>query len=87
MGKPEANVTVKKVFVGGLKDDMDEESLKSHFSQYGSVTSVSIATEKETGNRRGFCFVEFDDYDAVDKVVREYFSCCCLSFKYVFEGN
>ncbi|KAL1424511.1 hypothetical protein MTO96_020065 [Rhipicephalus appendiculatus] len=44
-GRPEAQATVKKVFVGGLKDD------------------------KDTGRKRGFAFVEYDDYDPVDKIV------------------
>uniref|UniRef100_A0A1A9W6F4 RRM domain-containing protein n=1 Tax=Glossina brevipalpis TaxID=37001 RepID=A0A1A9W6F4_9MUSC len=61
--------TVKKVFVGGLKEYHDEPSLKEHFQQFGNVISVKVLTDKTTGRKRGFAFVEFDDYDAVDKAV------------------
>lgn len=62
---------MKKIFVGGLKEDLGEEELKMYFSEFGPVSSVAIILDRDTGKKRGFGFVEFDDYDAVDKVCRK----------------
>lgn len=65
----DTNMSVKKLFVGGLSTETEAEDLKSYFGKYGSIEEVIIATERDTGRKRGFGFVTFDDYDSVDKVV------------------
>lgn len=64
--------TVKKMFVGGMKDDTTEDQVRSVFSEFGEIEQIDMITDKATGKTRGFCFVTFDDYDSVDKCVCKY---------------
>ena len=66
-------MTVKKLFIGGLRDNITEDDLKSYFGNYGNVIEAVIMKEKESNKSRGFGFVTFDDYDPVDKIIRKYF--------------
>ena len=63
-----AGQSVKKIFVGGLRD-LEENDLQEYFTQFGTPTSVAVLTDKATGKKRGFGFIEFDDYDTVDRIV------------------
>ncbi|KAF7237738.1 Heterogeneous nuclear ribonucleoproteins A2/B1, partial [Varanus komodoensis] len=69
-GKPGAHVTVKKLFVGGIKEDTEEHHLRDYFSEYGKIDTIEIITDRQSGKKRGFGFVTFDDHDPVDKICR-----------------
>ncbi len=47
-----------KLFVGNIPFSLNESSLEELFSQSGKVVSVSIPTDRDTGRKRGFAFVE-----------------------------
>uniref|UniRef100_A0AAR2ITH7 RRM domain-containing protein n=1 Tax=Pygocentrus nattereri TaxID=42514 RepID=A0AAR2ITH7_PYGNA len=69
--KPGAHLTVKKIFVGGIKEDTEEYHIREYFERYGKIESIDIMEERPTGKKRGFCFVTFDDHDTVDKIVAQ----------------
>ncbi|XP_004315182.3 heterogeneous nuclear ribonucleoprotein A0 [Monodon monoceros] len=65
--RPGAHAKVKKLFVGGLKGDVAEGDLIEHFSQFGTVEKAEIIADKQSGKKRGFGFVYFQNHDAADK--------------------
>ncbi|XP_048034917.1 heterogeneous nuclear ribonucleoprotein A1b isoform X1 [Megalobrama amblycephala] len=67
--KPFAHTTVKKIFVGGIKDDTEENHLRDYFDVFGKIEAIEIMVDHKTGNKRGFAFVTFDDHDSVDRIV------------------
>jgi len=50
-----------KLYVGNLPYNTSEEDLRTLFSQHGTVESVAVITDRETGRSKGFGFVEFAD--------------------------
>uniref|UniRef100_A0A3Q2ZM65 Heterogeneous nuclear ribonucleoprotein A1b n=1 Tax=Hippocampus comes TaxID=109280 RepID=A0A3Q2ZM65_HIPCM len=73
--RPGAHVTVKKIFVGGIKEDTEEQHMRDYFQQFGKIEVIEIMNDRNTGKKRGFAFVTFDDHDAVDRIVSK---CNCL---------
>lgn len=67
--KPGCYSSVKKIFVGGIKDDTEEHHLRGYFSKFGEIELVEVLEDRETKRKRGFAFVSFTDHDAVDKIV------------------
>jgi len=53
-----------KIYVGNLPFSADEASVRALFSQHGTVESVSLPVDRETGRPRGFGFVEMPQEDA-----------------------
>jgi len=52
---------VKKLYVGNLPFSATEDDVTALFSQHGTVHSVALINDRETGRPRGFGFVEIDD--------------------------
>ncbi|XP_055128079.1 heterogeneous nuclear ribonucleoprotein A3-like isoform X2 [Symphalangus syndactylus] len=67
--KPGAHLTVKKIFVGGIKEDTEEYNLRDYFEKYGKIETIEVMEDRQSGKKRGFAFVSFDDHDTVDKIV------------------
>lgn len=55
---------MKKLYVGNLPFDTDEEQVRELFSTYGEVRSVDMINDRDTGRFRGFCFVAMDNSEA-----------------------
>jgi RNA recognition motif-containing protein len=51
----------KKIYVGNMPFSCTEDQIRDLFSQHGTVTSVSVITDRDTGRPRGFAFVEMSD--------------------------
>jgi cold-inducible RNA-binding protein len=58
-----------RLFVGNMPFRMSREELTDLFAQAGSVASVHIPTDRETGRPRGFGFVEMETGDAMDQAI------------------
>ena len=53
-----------KIYVGNLPFSATEDQVRALFSQHGTVESVSLPNDRETGRPRGFGFVEMNQADA-----------------------
>ncbi len=49
------------IFVGNLSFQTTQDELHAAFAQYGNVDRVNIVTDRDTGQPRGFAFVEMSD--------------------------
>ena len=58
----------KSLYVGNLPWSATEDEVRSLFASHGSVNSVKLVSDRETGRARGFGFVEMDDADAAAAV-------------------
>jgi RNA recognition motif-containing protein len=52
---------MKNIFVGNLSFGTTEDSLRTLFSSYGAVDRVNIVTDRDSGQPRGFAFVEMSN--------------------------
>ena len=60
---------MKNIYVGNLPFDATEDQLRGLFEAYGPVDKASIVTDRDTGQPRGFAFVEMADDDAATKAM------------------
>ena len=51
----------KRIYVGNLPFSATDDEIRQLFGEYGTVDSVNLITDRETGRPRGFGFVEMAD--------------------------
>lgn len=64
-----ANFT--NVYVKNINPDTSDDEFRDLFTQYGDITSASLARDQESGKNRGFGFVNFTTHEAAEKAVEE----------------
>ena len=57
------------IYVGNLSYSATEDSVRSLFEQYGAVERVSIVTDRDTGQPRGFGFVEMTSHEEAQRAI------------------
>jgi len=61
----------KKLYVGSLSYNTDENGLRKLFEPFGTLISVAVISDKFTGRSKGFGFVEFEDSHAADEAIAQ----------------
>ena len=59
-----------KLFVGNLDFSTSEEVLTNLFEQFGNVDSVQLITDRDSGNSKGFGFVEMPNNSEADQAIK-----------------
>lgn len=55
----------KKIYVGNLSFQATEDDVRDMFEAHGTVESIAMINDRDTGRFRGFCFVEMPDSEAL----------------------
>lgn len=61
----------KKLFVGGLSWDTNDESLRAAFEKFGAIGEAIVIADRETGRSRGFGFVTFEGAESAQAAIAE----------------
>ncbi|MDR2865075.1 MAG: RNA-binding protein [Spirochaetaceae bacterium] len=61
----------KKLYIGNLSYQTTEESLRNYFAGFGTVESAQIVKDRESGNSKGFGFVEMSLDDEAAAAIQE----------------
>lgn len=51
---------MKKIYVGNLSYEVSEQDLESLFNQFGTISKLNLIKDHQTGQSKGFAFIEFD---------------------------
>ncbi len=62
---------MKNLYVGNMSFQTTEQELRSIFEPYGEITRIQVMTDRDTGQARGFAFVELADDGEAAKAITE----------------
>ena len=59
------------IYVGNLSFEATEEDIRGVFAEYGEVVRITLPIDRETGNRRGFAFINLAEDAQEDLAISE----------------
>jgi RNA recognition motif-containing protein len=59
-----------KLYLGNIAFSSTEADLRDLFGRHGTVESVAVVTDRQTGQSRGFAFVEMEDGHGAQEAIR-----------------
>ena len=60
---------MKKIYVGNLNFDVTEDEVRQLVEEHGAVENVRIITDHNTGQSKGFAFIEMSDEESASKAM------------------
>ena len=64
-------IKTMNIYVGNLDYRVDEKELNDVFSEYGTVSSAKVITDKYNGRSKGFGFVEMENEDEANEAIQK----------------
>ena len=61
-----------KLYVGNISFDTTEADLEALFGEAGTVESVNVITDRDTGRSRGFGFVEMSSQEEANTAIAQF---------------
>ncbi len=61
-----------KIYVGNLSYNTTEDEIRTLFSQAGTVASVALIKDRDTGQSKGFAFVEMSNQSEAEKAIQTF---------------
>ena len=62
----------KKIYVGNLSYNMDDQGLAEIFSAFGTVESAKVITDRDSGRSKGFAFVEMSNDTEAQEAINKF---------------
>jgi RNA recognition motif-containing protein len=59
------------IYVGNISYQTTEDDLRTAFESFGAIDRVSVVTDRDTGQPRGFAFVEMAEQDSAEKAIAQ----------------
>ena len=61
---------ISKIYVGNLNFRISEETIRNCFSPFGEIQDIKMVRDKETGNFKGFAFIQFVNPESAQNAVK-----------------
>jgi len=63
-------IALNKIYMTGIKEH-SKQDLYDYFKKYGNIIHIKIVTDHDSGIRKGYAFIEYEDRNSVGKAVCE----------------